>query len=337
MDPAAYLLVNFGGPRSLEEVFPFLRTLLCDQEVIRSGLPGWMHRWLFSRIAKKRSLKVTKDYASIGGKSPLYEDTEWLCTQLSERWRCPVWAFHRYLPSTHAALFARLESIRCGEIRLLPMFPQFSYATTGSAATYFSSKLPSTTLRRFRWVKSYPTYPNYIDVWERSIRDLLATHHIQEEELFLLCSAHGLPLEFIQSGDPYHLECSATYRALLSKFPKAQGVLSFQSQFGPAEWTRPYTRDLASSLGHQLPQHMKVIVVPISFTSDHLETLFEIEEEYLPPLRAHNIQAYRLPAFNRHPDWVTVLHELGKQEDLCVPHAMLVRHKGAYRDGRIKK
>lgn len=332
MDPAAYLLVNFGGPRNIGEVYPFLQALLTDQEVIRTRLPRWVHHWMFSKIAKKRSLRISKDYQSIGGKSPLYEDTEWLRHTLSARWETPVWAFHRYLPSTHAELFHQLERVRCHEIRCIPLFPQFSYATSGSAASYFSSHLATSTLLRLRWLKSYPTDPLYLGVWERLLRDCMKTHCIAEEELFLLCSAHGLPVQFIQSGDPYHAECTATYRGLLGRFPKSTGLLSFQSQLGPQEWTRPYTKDIVVKLKELIPSYMKVVVVPLSFTSDHLETLFEIEQEYLPILKQH-FEAYRLPAMNRHPDWVETLCQLGKTSDF-VHHAMMMRHPTAYRGRR---
>src|SRR5690348_11033167 len=106
-----YLLVNFGGPRNLEEVEEFLICLFRDQEVLRTPFPAPIHRILFTRLAKKRAKRVIHDYALIGGKSPIYEDTEAIAKQVSHLIEEPVLTFHRYLPATHSAFIETMKQI----------------------------------------------------------------------------------------------------------------------------------------------------------------------------------------------------------------------------------
>src|SRR5690349_8717448 len=127
-----YLLVNFGGPRDLAEVEEFLVCLFQDQEVLRTPLPSLIHRFFFTRLAKKRARKVVHDYAVIGGKSPIYEDTEAIAKQIADLLGESVMTFHRYLPRTHASFIEMMQNVpENTEIRVFPLFAQFSYATTG--------------------------------------------------------------------------------------------------------------------------------------------------------------------------------------------------------------
>lgn len=296
------LIANFGGPRSLDEVPLFLRALLTDRDVIRTRLPKPLHSLLFRAIARKRAAQITPDYALIGGCSPIYADTETLAASLP----FSTLTLHRYLESTHAATFASLELRPEAEIRVLPLFPQFSYATTGSLARLLARNLSPRTLRKLRWVKSYSTHPAFIRAWRAQLAPY-ADHT-------LLFSAHGLPQAFADEGDPYPLEVQDTVRALA--FPHSH--LSYQSKFGKGEWLRPYTDEVCRNptWAHNRP----VAIAPISFTSDHIETLFEIEHQYLPLLRAQGLNAVRVSP----PPLMSALAEIATTSEL-VPTQMLVR------------
>ena len=135
------LLVNFGGPRHLNEVPVFLQTLLRDRELIRTWFPTVIHNWIFDRVARKRAPKTQKDYALIGGRSPIYFDTEIIAQHLAQTLGCTVTTFHRYLPSTHGISLNQIANSSSEEILVLPLFPQFCYATTGSIARFFSDHL----------------------------------------------------------------------------------------------------------------------------------------------------------------------------------------------------
>ncbi len=303
---STYVIVNFGGPRSLTEVGPFLRSLLTDQDVLRTPLPAFLHRWLFGKIADRRAAKIAHDYALIGGKSPIYEDTEAVAQSVG------ALTFHRYLPDTHAASLSAIAALDAKEIIIFPLFPQFTYATTGSIARFFQQHLPSHTLSKIRWIPSYHTHPAYIRCMQNTLADFLSQQKLSQEEVLLLFSAHGLPQKFIDTGDPYEDHCRATYSHILSAFPKAASLLSFQSKFGPGEWLRPYTVDVCQTVEGR----PHVVFVPLSFTSDHIETLFEVEYQYLPLIRARGLAAHRCPALGRRADWIEAIAEIFQTSDL---------------------
>lgn len=318
MDKKAYLLVNFGGPRHLNEIEEFLIALLTDQEVLRTPFPPFLHRFLFTRVAKKRTLKITPDYAAIGGKSPIFDDTQAIAASASRLLNAPIMTFHRYLPKTHAEFIHKIKQIDASEILVFPMFPQFSYSTTGSIALWFKKHLPKAIVDKLRWMKSYPADPMYIDAYAQVIGDFLAEKQLAEEDTFLLFSAHGLPKRYIDTGDVYQEECELSYRLLSSRF-KSPSKLCYQSQFGKEEWIRPYTAEVCE----QMNEGKQVVIVPLSFTSDHIETLYEIEHIYLPLIEKNGIKAYRCPALNRRPEWIETIAELF--EKAKIENSQLIR------------
>lgn len=305
-----YLLVNFGGPRHLSEITPFLKALLTDQEVIRTPFPSWLHKILFHRVVKKRVPKLIHDYELIGGKSPIFEDTEFVASALRPNLDGPLVTFHRYLPKTHNNSFRALQEMDVDVIRVFPFFPQFSYATTGSSALFLSKCLPGSITSKFQWVKSYPNHPSYIDLIVQMIREFLQQRYLQEEEVFFLFSAHGLPQTFIQTGDPYEKEVESTFWNVKKQFPKSEALLCYQSKFGKGEWLSPYTEVVCQEIQKWNSRKLNVIFVPISFTSDHIETLFEVEKLYMPLIEQAGLKSYRLPAFNRRLDWIKTIYQI---------------------------
>jgi ferrochelatase len=259
-------------------------------------------------LAKKRAQKVRFDYAHIGGKSPIYEDTETIAQTVSARLGTPVLTFHRYLPKTHAPFIESIQRLPADTIlRVFPLFAQFSCATTGSIATWFARHLGSQIVQRMQWIKSYPTHLGYLAAFESIIREQL--RGLNPQQTLLLFSAHGLPHVFIETGDCYVEECQRTFHALAARFEGYAASLCYQSQLGKKEWTRPYTTDVCRQLA-ATRKYATVVMIPLSFTSDHIETLFEIEELYLPILRAAGITALRCPALNQHPAWLEAIIEM---------------------------
>lgn len=330
MPSVAYLVVNFGGPRTLEEVKPFLCELLTDQEVVRTPLPAFLHRPLFNYIAKKRSKKTAGDYLEIGGKSPIFDDTEKLAAFLRERLDGPVLTFHRYLPATHKAFIEQVNHLKVDEIRVLPLFPQFSYATTGSIAKFFEKHLAKETINHLRWIYSYSADPDFIAAHVACIKAFLEKENINPSETALLYSCHGLPRTFSCTGDPYQSQCEQTFRLVSRHFPTATNQLSYQSKFGPGEWLKPYTSDLSDHPSSWIKEKKQVVIIPLSFTSDHIETLFEIEEDYLPALRENNLKALRCPALNFEPLWLQTILKLCKEKTELLTNSMLVRQDVRY-------
>jgi len=317
------LLVNFGGPRSLDEVPAFLKELLTDGDVIRTPIPKFLQDILFRRIAKTRSKKIAEDYAEIGGKSPIYEDTEWIASAL-QKMGYETLTFHRYLPSTHCEFLQDARKFICEDTVVFPLFPQFSYATTGSIARWMQKHLCRRNSRKLRWVKSYSGHRAFIDCFVNLIRECMQEKAIEEKQTLLFFSPHGLPASYVFQGDPYKRECEESYRRIVKAFPHAGSIVGFQSQFGRSEWVRPYTNELADSIADWNKDYSNVVFVPLSFTSDHIETLFEVEKLYLPPVKEAGFNAYRCPAFNRREDWVKAIDQIIQETDL-VSTQMLIR------------
>ncbi|MBI2742712.1 MAG: ferrochelatase [Chlamydiales bacterium] len=304
------LIVNFGGPRNLDEIESFLIELLTDEDVIRTPFPSFLQRSFFTRIAKKRTLKVKHDYEQIGGRSPIFEDTEAVAEAMRRMTGHRIATFHRYLLETHASSLQKIADFGARETLVFPMFPQFSYATTGSIARFFQKNLPEEQVAKLRWIKSYATHPAYIRAMQSCIREYLAEQKLAEKEVVLLFSAHGLPQKFVNRGDPYQQECVASFFAIAEAFPLAISNLSYQSKFGRGEWLRPYTDEVCESIRSWNQDRVHVVLIPLSFTSDHIETLFEIETLYLTKIREAGLKAYRCPALNQRPDWLAAIPQI---------------------------
>lgn len=323
----ALIIVNFGGPRSLDEISAFLQALLCDRDVVRTKLPGFLHQYLFSKIAKKRAKKISGEYTNIGGKSPIYEATEQVASGLRRLLPYPIYTFHRYLPATHPSFIRKIVLADIDEWLIFPMFPQFSYATSGSIARFLDQRLPKSIVRSIYWLKSYPDQKAYTDLFTVRIRTFLKENDLQEEETLLFFSAHGVPQKFIDEGDPYQRECERSYAAITSNFSKAQSLLAYQSKFGPGEWIKPYTVEVCRKIEEHAKNAKNVLFIPLAFTSDHIETLHEIENEYLPLVTEKGYKAYRLPAFNDQADWIQTIAQLINEPNSLVSNQMLIRYR----------
>ncbi|EPP34557.1 ferrochelatase [Chlamydia ibidis] len=298
----AYLLANFGGPRHQKDVENFLVSLLTDSCVTGNFLPPSLHKKLFSFIARRRSPKVTLQYLHIGGKSPIYQDTECLAKQLEDRLLCPVIPFHRYLPDTHETTLqslSRLEENR--QIIGVPMFPHFTYAVTGSIVKFFHTHAKK---HNISWIAQFGNHPSYISVMVKHIQQFLLTHEISNKDCCLLFSAHGLPLRYIRNGDPYDMQCEKSFKSLINNLGDMESYLCYQSKFGPGKWLQPSTKHICKTLH---TKKRNIIIIPFGFISDHIETLYEIEEEYLPILDKRGYRALRLPAIYSSPLWIDYL------------------------------
>ncbi len=297
----------------MEEIPSFLTALLTDGDVIRTSFPRFFEKWFFNRVARQRAGIIAHDYKLIGGKSPIFDDTESIAREIRSRLNLPVITFHRYLTETHAETFRKIQESSTDEFIVFPLFPQFSFATTGSIARFFEESLDDNILSHMRWIRSYPIHTRYVSAMQTVIADFLKKEGLEEKDIVLFFSAHGLPQEFVDEGDPYERECHQTFDAIRQGFPSAHSLIAFQSKFGPGEWLRPYTSELC-----EIPQtwnhgRRNVVFIPLSFTSDHIETLFEIEYQYLPAIRAHGLEAFRCPAMNLRQDWLDAIIEILKE------------------------
>ncbi|NDD57736.1 MAG: ferrochelatase [Chlamydiae bacterium] len=317
------LLVNFGGPRNIDEVPAFLKELLTDGDVIRTALPKWIQDVLFGYIAKKRSKKIAEDYMEIGGCSPIFEDTEWLAQSLRTK-GYEVLTYHRYLPATHDDFLTQAHQFIDEDTIVFPLFPQFSYATTGSIARWMQKHLCLRKSRSLGWIKSYSEHNSFINCFIKVIQECLKQNNLVPSQTLLFFSPHGLPVSYVFEGDIYKKECQKSYHHIMKAFPQSGSVVGYQSQFGKAEWVKPYTNVLSETIGEWNKEYPNVVFIPLSFTSDHIETLFEVEQQYLPAVKKNGFSAYRCPAFNRREDWSDAVSTIIQQSDL-VSTQMLIR------------
>ena len=312
-----YVLANFGGPRNSAEVYPFLRELLTDPDVIKTPLPRCCHNCLFGSIAWCRSKVKVKEYAAMGfdgGGSPLFGVTERMAAALRAKTGLDILTFHRYNPDTHAAFFKCVNALPAGSrVECITLFPHYSCATVGSIEGIFAKRIDKGI--RVRVMRSYHVEPGYIRGMAATVLRRLADIPAENGPVHLIFSAHGLPKKMIDDGDPYKAENEATYAAIMALIrddhPAAAAriggsTLCFQSRLGWAEWIKPYTIDVVNGVDPE-GDVKDYLFVPIAFTMDHLETLSEIEHDYMSVIREKGLRAHRADAMNLDEEWTDTL------------------------------
>ncbi|MDM7924156.1 MAG: ferrochelatase [Pyrinomonadaceae bacterium] len=282
------VLLNLGGPDSLEAVEPFLFNLFNDPEIINFPLSFLFRKRLAKLISSKRHPRIQEQYKEIGGKSPLLELSEVQARLLEERLAAAgvdakVYLAMRYWkPFTEDAI-AAIERDGIERVVLLPLYPQFSKSTTGSSVKEWNRLIAERPhLRDIKTdiVEHYYEYPTYLDaVIDRIEQGLDRFPEHLRDEVHILFSAHGTPMKLVREGDPYSGHICETVCAVRERGGwKNPHTLCFQSKVGPQKWLTPSTPKVIEELADAGTTHM--LAVPIAFVSDHLETLFEIGKEF---------------------------------------------------------
>ena len=303
--PTGLVLLNLGGPADLASIRPFLDALFADREIIR--LPGGaLGQWLLSRIiVRARLSKVTGYYAAIGGGSPILKYTTGQGEGLAQRMDArrpdlapfkPYIAFRYAPPTSDDALRAmRRDGIKRAVV--LTLYPQYSLATTGSSLRELDRALARTALTGafdLTVVDRWADRASYLDVLAAHVEEGLAAWEAERRRgAVVLMSAHSLPMSFVNEGDPYPAEIEATFRNVMARLrePLPRCFLSYQSQTGPVAWLGPQTSDVIKELGREGRQD--VLVAPIAFVSDHIETLYEIDVMFAAEAREAGIANFR--------------------------------------------
>ncbi len=314
----AIVMLNLGGPKSLDEVEPFLIRLFTDREIIQ--LP--LQHWLGPLIARRRTPAVQANYRAIGGGSPILHWTS-LQGEGMVRWLdrlSPATAPHRFYTAFRYAAPLSEEALRrmhADGVRravAFTQYPQFSCATTGSSLNELWRAAHRTGLEQhFTWsvIDRWPTHPGFIAAMTRSVQAGLAQFPPAERErVLLLFSAHSLPLSVVERGDPYPQEVGASVQLVMEQLAFShEYLLAYQSAVGPVRWLGPSTERILHQLAAQGRHH--VLVVPIAFTSDHIETLAEIDQEYGELAHRLGIKHFRrAPALNDDAEFQRTLAEL---------------------------
>jgi len=316
--PTGIVMMNLGGPKDLSEVEPFLLRLFADREIIQ--LP--LQRWLGPFIARRRTRRVQQNYRDIGGGSPILKWTELqgrdMCARLDAL--SPETAPHRFYvafryidPTSEDALRA-MQRDGVERAVAFTQYPQFSCATTGSSLNELWRAARRTGLNdAFEWsvIDRWPSHPRFVEAMTDTVRQGLEQFtEADRDEVVILFSAHSLPLSVINRGDPYPAEVGATVHEVMKRLDYAhEYLLAYQSEVGPVPWLGPSTERVLRDLGAK--KRRNVLVVSIAFTSDHIETLHELDIEYGHLAREVGVTNYRrAPAMNDLPLFQQALAEI---------------------------
>jgi len=307
------VLLNMGGPDSLSAVRPFLANLFSDRELIRlpaAFITQPLFAWIVSGL---RARKVRRYYEEIGGGSPIATLTERQRRALEEALLATGGNFKVYVGmrywhplAKHAALGMKEDGV--SRAVALPLYPQYCSATTGSSLS---------DLRRWmKWagcafpvseIRSYPEHPKYVAALAGTVASAIGG--ADRDGMFLLFSAHGIPQAMIDGGDPYQAETERTVAAVMRRFPGIPHGISYQSRAGRAVWLSPDTVAEVTRLAREGVRTLAV--VPVSFVSDHIETLHELDIRLAAHARREGIQSFlRAPALNESPAFIDALKDL---------------------------
>jgi len=291
MRDTAILLLNLGGPVNLDQVEPFLVALFSDRDLIRLPVPAWLQPPLARLIARLRAPGAKARYAEIGGGSPLLRESARQAAALRTSLRAAgrdeaVKLCFRYAAPRAEGLLKALQ--RDGIRKLVPvtLYPHDCRATTGSSLRELAVAAAQAGLEILPGVAHYATDPDYLDALETPLRQALG----EQPDATVIFSAHSLPVRQIEAGDPYEREIHATRDALMARLGAIPGGyrLAYQSRTGPVSWLEPPLKSVLEAMGGKA-----VIVVPLSFVSEHIETLHELDIEYREVAQKAGVRTYR--------------------------------------------
>jgi len=319
------VLFQLGGPDTLDAVRPFLYNLFCDPDIIPLGpLGGVFRKRLAWWIARRRSSYVAHHYAEIGGGSPILKLTvrqaRALAAALSPHVDPTIAIAMRYWHPLTEEAARLLRSAPLDELVLLPLYPQYSIATTGSSLKEWSRCYqPERPPLPLHVVENFYNHPGYIDVVCGRIA-LSLTHFDRPASVHLVFSAHGLPISLIEQGDPYQRQVEATTRLVMERasawgFASNPHTLCYQSKVGRQRWLEPSLTATLEGLARAGTRH--ILVVPIAFVTEHIETLHEINIEAREEVMRLGVEQFEMtPALGDSPRFISaladlVLHSLG--------------------------
>ncbi len=308
------VLLSMGGPDSLDAVEPFLRNLFSDPLIF--PIPGG--RLLARFLARRRAPEARRYYERLGGRSPLIAGTAEQAAALGQVLGPDfhVTAAHRYWgPDERAAID---ECARAGArtVVALPMYPQFCRATSESSLRAIQRAAEERDVEVVA-IDRFAGDPGYLEALARSVR-VEVERSTARSLPHVVFSAHGVPVSLVKKGDPYVAETEATVRAVVRKLPDGTPWrLAYQSRVGPMKWVGPATEDVLRDLGAR--RVAEVLLVPVSFVTEHVETLDEMDHRLAALAKEHGVrEVRRVPALGTTPGFIAALAGLVTRK-LAVP------------------
>lgn len=313
----AILFLNLGGPETQQEVRPFLKRLFEDPEIIR--IPFTPVRKLIAwAISTSREKDSQAMYQKIGGGSPIRHltDQQAIATQLAlekKGYFADIQTAFNCAPPLVEDVVKQFADRGFQKFLAFPLYPQYSLTTTKGALDRTRAALkkfaPAAQLIE---ICSWHVHPLFLQAHAELIRKLSSTFsNPEDEKIHLVFSAHSIPEKLVTKlGDPYQQQMEETVEGVLKKAGwKGSWTLSWQSKLGPIKWLGPSTEETLIKLGKE--GEKQVLVVPIAFVTDHIETLFELDQEGAETAKEAGIQEYkRVPGLNNHPTFIDALVDL---------------------------
>jgi len=317
----AILLLNLGGPERLDEVKDFLYRLFSDPEIIRIKFSPLrkLIAWLLATTREKKSQNL---YRQVGGGSPIHRFTDQQALFLEEKLEKE--GLHASVRTAFTCSKPLVEDVmkelRASGIQLFlafPQYPQYSFTTTKSALDRVRRAVESgASGSRLFEIRSWPTHPLFIQAHSNLIlKEFQKVKDQNQESTSLVFSAHSIPEKLVtKEGDPYRDEMVQSAEAIVKKAQwKGPWMLAWQSKLGPVKWLEPATSDVIVDLGKK--RCKKVILDPIAFTTDHIETLEELDGEIARLAKENGIEEfYRVPGLNSDPTFIDCLVDIAKSQ-----------------------
>jgi len=305
----AIVLLNLGGPDTLNSVEPFLKNFFMDPAIIGAPLPI---RWMVSRLIAKRRGPIAREiYAHLGGGSPILKNTRdqaaGLEAELTDLGETKVFVAMRYWHPMSDEVAQAVKEFGPDEVILLPLYPQFSTTTSGSSIKEWHRAAGATGLDvKTRTVCCYPAGGAFIPALTRWVLESIETAKAHGP-VRVLFSAHGLPENIVKGGDPYQWQVEQTAAAVVEKLniPDLDWIVCYQSRVGPLKWIGP---DTEGEIERAAKDGASMVVVPLAFVSEHSETLVELDIEYRELAEDHGAVGYtRTPTVGAEPDFISGL------------------------------
>ena len=318
MSGLGVVLFQLGGPDSCAAVEPFLFNLFNDPDIIDFPMASIARRPLARLIARARASHVRRHYEEIGGRSPLREHTLAQAAALESELRKTmdarvVVAMRYWHPFTVEAI-AELQQFTPDDIVLLPLYPQYSRTTTGSSLNEWNRRFrPGAWRPAIHVIREYHSDPDFIGALAAAVDESLGEFE-NPEEVDVVFSAHSLPVSVVAAGDPYQAHVERTTDLVWARggWP-ARRHLCYQSKVGTSRWLAPSMHETVAKLAAAGSRH--VLVVPVSFVSDHVETLHEIAIEHRAQAEKLGIRQYRMmPGLNDSPLFIAALANLVRRQ-----------------------
>jgi len=332
--PTAMVFMNMGGPATTDEVGGFLSRLFSDGDLIPLGR---LQNYLGPLISRRRTPKIQKQYAEIGGGSPIRKWSEYQCEEMCKILdqispetapHKPYVAFRYANPLTEHMYEQMLKDGfgqgRGGRAVAFTQYPQYSCSTTGSSLNELwkwrnrlEGKRASGDMHpegSITWsvIDRWPTHPGLVEAFAQNIEAQLKTYSEEKrKDVVILFSAHSLPMSVVNRGDPYPAEVAATVHAVMTRLGQSNPYrLCWQSQVGPSAWLGAQTSDTVRE--YVARGQTDLVLVPIAFTSDHIETLYEIDKEVMHEDAHNNPGVKRAESLNGSPVFIRALADIAK-------------------------